>query len=263
LSEHDQTSGHPHHPTHSPYPQNYGPPQTPPPYGYGPQFPPPPNYPPTYHAQSPYPPPGRPPKRRSTTGKVVLRLVGGLVLLMLIAAAVNAGRGSENHSTAAGGGSTSQTLTDRGTTGPGTNTGSKPASADTGPDFPGKKPKDVAVAAGGTVAFDGLQVTSTELRRGSSTFGKTLCTTVTYVNGSNRTASYNTFDFEMQDAKGAIVNPTFFGGGDTIGSGDLAPGGTVSGDVCFEDKAASNGLYIVFYKSSFWRSDRAAFLNQR
>jgi len=71
------------------------------------------------------------------------------------------------------------------------------------------------------------------------------------------------FDFTMQDVSGAIVNPTFFGGGDALGSGDLAPGGGVRGDVCFEDKANARGTYVVLYKPNMFLSDRGAFVNSR
>ncbi len=134
---------------------------------------------------------------------------------------------------------------------------------DKGQAFPGKKQSDTAVTAGGTVIFDRLAVTSTALRPGDAMFHRTLCTTVSYRNDGAQTARFGTFDFTMQDAKGAIVNPTFFGGGDFLGSGDLAPGGTVRGDVCFEDKAHAKGTYVVLYEPSFFSSDRGAFVNQR
>jgi hypothetical protein len=134
---------------------------------------------------------------------------------------------------------------------------------DAGPTFPGKKPDDQVVAAGGTVTFDGVSITSTVLRRGDSTFRRTLCTTVSYRNDGARDASFSMFDFTMQDAKGAIVNPTFFGGGDSLGTGDLAPGGAVHGDVCFEDKANARGAYVVLYEPNMFLSDRGAFVNQR
>lgn len=134
---------------------------------------------------------------------------------------------------------------------------------DAGPSFPGKKPDDQVVAAGGTVTFDGVSITATALQRGDSTFRPTLCTAVSYRNDGARDASFSMFDFTMQDAKGAIVNPTFFGGGDSLGTGDLAPGGAVHGDVCFEDKANARGTYVVLYEPNIFLSDRGAFVNQR
>ncbi|GAA2849548.1 hypothetical protein GCM10010472_03190 [Pseudonocardia halophobica] len=131
-----------------------------------------------------------------------------------------------------------------------------------GPTFPGKKDGDIALAAGGTVTFDGLAVTSTPLRAGDSTFEKTLCTTVSYANGGTSTASFSVFDFELQDPAGAILSPTFFGGGKGLDTGELAPGGKVSGDVCFEDKARTNGVYVVLEPNMFV-SERGAFTTQR
>ncbi|WP_181781932.1 DUF4190 domain-containing protein [Pseudonocardia pini] len=132
-----------------------------------------------------------------------------------------------------------------------------------GPSFPGKKDGDVALPAGGTVTFDGLAVTSTPLRAGDSTFERTLCTTVSYANGGTSTASFSMFDFELQDPAGAILSPTFFGGGKGLDTGELAPGGKVSGDVCFEDKAQTNGVYVVLYEPNMFISERGAFLTQR
>ncbi|MCE3554429.1 DUF4352 domain-containing protein [Pseudonocardia sp. RS11V-5] len=173
---------------------------------------------------------------------------------MLILAGIFGSRGNGSNSSssdqpAAGGTSTATTQ--------------EAAAADTGPAFPGKKEGDVSVQAGGTVTIDGLAVTSTPLRRGASTFEKTLCTTLTYANGGSRNTSFGMFDYKLQDPKGAIVNPTFFGGGTALDSGDLAPGGKVSGDVCFEDKANAKGLYIVLYEPNMFLRDRGAFLNQR
>jgi len=204
--------------------------QKPPPYGYGP------------HHPMPYPPP---PRRRigRTIGIGLLRLAGA-VLVLIVAVAIFGG-GNEQRSSTLGRGGTN-TLT-----------------SDTGPAYPGGQSGDVVATGDGTVTLDGLSVTSTKLRRGDSTFRKTLCTTVTYANGADRTASFGIYDFQLQDPKGAIVNPTYFGGGDGLGSGELAPGGSVSGDVCFEDKAATKGRYIVLYDPSVWSSDRGSFLNDR
>ena len=57
------------------------------------------------------------------------------------------------------------------------------------------------------------------------------------------------------------LNPTFGGTEDDLGSGELAPGGTASGDVCFEG-GAEPGQYALIYEATF-SSDRAVWVNNR
>lgn len=133
------------------------------------------------------------------------------------------------------------------------------------PAFPGAQPGDVVTMAGGSVTIDGVTVVAAPLSPGSSTFGSTLCTTVMYANDSDDQVSYGIFDWEMQNPAGAIVNITFFGGDDAhLGSGELVPGGSIEGTVCFEDENASSGDYVLLYDPpSFFTSDRAAWINPR
>ena len=61
------------------------------------------------------------------------------------------------------------------------------------------------------------------------------------------------------------MNLTFFGGEDSfLSTGELVPGGTVSGQVCFEDANAGSGTYVLLYDPlSFLSSERLAWLNAR
>lgn len=133
------------------------------------------------------------------------------------------------------------------------------------PAFPGAQPGDLAVDPGGTLVLDDVAVTAQALAEGDSTFGATLCTTVSYLNNGGDTVSYGAFDWTMQNPNGAIVNLTFFGGeGNFLSTGELAPGGTVTGQVCFEDQNASAGQYVLLYDApSFFSTERLAWLNQR
>lgn len=65
---------------------------------------------------------------------------------------------------------------------------------------------------------------------------------VTYVNNSDESASFNSFDWSVQDEEGARTD-TEFTDKDELGSGDLAPGGKTSGDVYFIAKGASKIVY--------------------
>ena len=60
-----------------------------------------------------------------------------------------------------------------------------------------------------------------------------LCLTVTHVNNDKHALSFNIFEWKLQDPNGVARSMSIFGDND-LGSGELAPGGTVTGDVCFE-----------------------------
>ena len=80
--------------------------------------------------------------------------------------------------------------------------------------------------------------------------------TVTYTNGGSQEASFNVYDWKAQDTQGAQRSQTFYSGDDVVslGSGTLAPGGTVTGAVCF-DGGITKALY---YASMFSNSATAS-----
>ena len=70
--------------------------------------------------------------------------------------------------------------------------------------------------------------------------------TVTYTNGGSQDASFNVYDWKAQDTQGAQRSQTFYSGDEVVGldSGTLAPGGTVTGAVCF-DGGITKALYYA------------------
>ena len=70
--------------------------------------------------------------------------------------------------------------------------------------------------------------------------------TVTYTNGGSQEASFNVYDWKAQDTQGAQRSQAFYSGDDVVslGSGTLAPGGTVTGAVCF-DGGITKALYYA------------------
>ena len=77
--------------------------------------------------------------------------------------------------------------------------------------------------------------------------GEHSCTTVTYVNNTSEAVPYGAvFDWKLQNPQGAAVNATFTGRDDDLGAGELAPGGTVSGEICFE--GYSPGRYVLIFE---------------
>jgi hypothetical protein len=129
------------------------------------------------------------------------------------------------------------------------------------PAFQGATANDRVAQAGEVVNKDGVSLTSSAVKRGESTFGKSLCTRVKYSNGTNAAVSFNEFDWKLQGPNGAILSPAIGGSQNLLNSGDLAPGGSVSGDVCFDEKSGAQGQYVVLYQGSIFSGDRIAWLN--
>ncbi len=76
---------------------------------------------------------------------------------------------------------------------------------------------------------------------------------VSIENNSSDQISYNTFDWKMKDSKGVIkdVDMTTYSVDGTLGSGELAPKGKVSGFMVFQVPSGDAGL-VLQYTSSFW-----------
>lgn len=131
------------------------------------------------------------------------------------------------------------------------------------PAFQGATVNYRVAQAGEVVNTNGLSLTSSAaVKRGDSTFGKSLCTTVKYGSGTDAAVSFNGFDWKLQGPNGAILSTTIGGSRNVLNSGDLAPGGSVSGDVCFDAKSGAQGQYVVLYQGSIFSGDRIAWLNK-
>ena len=76
----------------------------------------------------------------------------------------------------------------------------------------------------------------------------TVCVNVTYVNNGDSNESFNTFDWKVVDASGVESSQTFvLDGEDELKSGQLQPGGTVSGNVYFE----GSPVKVLYYSNMF------------
>lgn len=166
-----------------------------------------------------------------------------LVVLIVVISVANSGGGS--------------------TSAPGGNAAAQDPSAP--PAFPGATPEDLVAQPGETVESDGLSMGATALVEGDSTLGETLCTTVAYGNGGDSAAQFSLIDWKLQDPNGTILNTGFTGSSNTLSSGEIAPGGTASGDVCFDAPQGSpSGQYVVLFDPTFrFSSERIAWLNTR
>ena len=79
---------------------------------------------------------------------------------------------------------------------------------------------------------------------------------VSIVNKSDSELSFNTFDWKIEDANGAIEGPsaTAFTTSDNLGSGDLAVNGKKEGSVIFE--VAKDSKIKIHYQPSFWSNKK-------
>ena len=128
--------------------------------------------------------------------------------------------------------------------------------------FPGAQASDVIGQAGEPLVLGDISVASTALTAGDPTLGPTLCTTATIQNQSDETINFNAFDWKLQAPSGTISNPSLTGSPNILSSGQVAPGGTATGDVCFDNDAAESGEYVVLYEPVFsFFSDRGAWIN--
>ncbi|RNL49481.1 DUF4352 domain-containing protein [Arthrobacter oryzae] len=128
--------------------------------------------------------------------------------------------------------------------------------------FPGAKDTDVVGKGGDALKIGDATVTSTALINGDATLGATLCTTVSLQNASKDTLNFTIFDWKLQSPSGTILTSGFSGSKNLLSTGEIAPGGTATGDVCFDNKQAAPGQYIALYQPTFkFFTNRAAWIN--
>src|SRR5690625_3519993 len=79
-------------------------------------------------------------------------------------------------------------------------------------------------------------------------------------NNGDKEISYNPFNFKMQNSNGQIEDQAFttIDNDTSLSSGDLAPGGNVSGSVAFEQPIDDPELKLIF-EASFWSNKKIIF----
>lgn len=196
-----------------------------------------------------------PPKKKAGCMKIGLIVLGVLIVLGIIITAVSGGDDSPTVSSSDGNSQES-------------GSGAPEDSGDAvggGVEFKGKNDKDTAATAGETITQKNISITTTPLQaRQSDYMAPQLCTTISIKNDGDKQQPFNLFDWKMQDANGAAKNgmPPFDSTGSGFESGELAPGGQTSGDLCFDgDPSAAPGEYVVLYQGNMFLSDRLAWVN--
>lgn len=80
--------------------------------------------------------------------------------------------------------------------------------------------------------------------------------------GDSNNISYNPFDFKMLNSQGQLVDQTFttVNTDTSLSSGELTPGGQVSGTIAFEQPVGDTGL-VLQYTGNIWLSDSTLSFN--
>jgi hypothetical protein len=186
--------------------------------------------------------------------------LGAILLLVLISALT--GGGDDTGAASSGSASDTNQETTENTAQDTAQETTENTAEDTTPAFPGAQESDVVGNWGDELLLGSVVVRTSALGPGDATLGSTLCTTATMENGSDETVDFNAFDWKLQAPSGTILNTGFTGSDDQLSSGQIAPGGTASGDVCFDGAMDESGQYIVIYEPIFsFFSDRAAWIN--
>lgn len=141
---------------------------------------------------------------------------------------------------------------------------SKPTKAASKPSYPGAKDGDKVASPGRPIELSGWTTTATAMRFKADAFGsRNLCTTVTMKNRDKEQQEYSPLSWKLQLPAGNVLDMTFTGDDKELDSSGLAPGGSVTGLVCFEDKKAGPGQYILSWQPDVFSSeDRGVWLNR-
>ncbi len=83
---------------------------------------------------------------------------------------------------------------------------------------------------------------------------------VSIENNGDEDTSYNPYDFKMKNSNGQIEDPAFsiIDSDTALNSGELAPGGNVSGTMVFEQEIDDDQLQLI-YEASFWSDKEIVF----
>lgn len=175
----------------------------------------------------------------------------GAILFLVLISALTGGGDDTNAASSGSASDTNQETTEN-------------AAQDTAPEFPGAQSTDVVGSNGDELALGAVAVSASALTVGDDVFGPTLCTEINLSNNSEETVDFSAYDWKLQAPSGTIGNVTLSGSDRQLSTGEIAPGGTATGDVCFDATTAESGQYVVLYEPIFsFFSDRGAWVSNR
>ncbi|MFJ7748902.1 hypothetical protein ACIQXM_02970 [Arthrobacter sp. NPDC097144] len=188
----------------------------------------------------------------------VLRLVIEAALVLLVVVLIANGTGS--------GGSTSDPAASE----PAEQLSEEPAPAKD-PAFLGEQENDTVGEGGDTLEVEGLEVTAAALVDGTPSYNDspTLCTTITMKNISTEVRDFGSYNWNLQTPSGFIDYHSTEGSDNFApANGQIAAGGTVTGDICFPNKTTETGKFVVLYTPTYQLNydepaTRGAWINNR
>jgi hypothetical protein len=114
--------------------------------------------------------------------------------------------------------------------------------------YPGQEPDDVVANNAGVANLSGVIVRLTKPTTGPDDLGREiLCAAVSVRNETTTQLSYDYFDWSVQYPDGDVQRADPMGTDEDLASGQLIPGGDVSGKLCFDDPAQA-GLYVLSFE---------------
>lgn len=127
--------------------------------------------------------------------------------------------------------------------------------------------EDTEFGVGEKVELDGQVVEVTEVEKSAGNdFDKPaegneyVIVHVSIENNGDENISYNPFNFKMKNSNGQIedIGLITIDNDTSLSSGELAPGGNVSGTLSFEQAKDDAGLQLIF-EPGFWDTDQIIF----
>lgn len=108
---------------------------------------------------------------------------------------------------------------------------------------------------------NGTDILVSSLRASSDALGtQHTCADVTYTNNGDEQADFQGYwDWKLQNPAGVINDPTFSSSENMLDSGELAPGGSISGAVCFEGNEPGE-YQLVFEPTLSFSNDTATWV---
>ncbi|MEJ6018664.1 DUF4352 domain-containing protein [Corynebacterium sp. H113] len=137
--------------------------------------------------------------------------------------------------------------------------GAVPAANSQGKDGEPRDPNEPLEVGESFTTKKSLDIKVSSFDSATSYFGDPVsCAEVTYTNNGTEVTDFAGYwDWKAQNPAGVITDPEFLSNMHTLESGELAPGGMVSGNVCFE--GAEPGEYRLNYEPTLsFSSDKAS-----
>lgn len=129
------------------------------------------------------------------------------------------------------------------------------------PVAPAPAPEQPPARYGTPQTSDEMTVTVAKPKRSTNALGSQFCTKVTYRNTGASPHPYNLFDWKFRTAAGTETSASIpYDAGNGLNSGDLNPGGTVSGQVCGDNTVRD--VAAVIYTPGLLSSSGLVWANQ-